>query len=110
MDRLKELRNERRLLQKDIARVLQCSTTVYCRYENGSRETPKDVMLKLADFYGVSVDYLMGRDETTQQKSPAHMGEAELDEALIKALVSLSPQEAERVRDFVSGLIAARKE
>lgn len=72
--RLKELRISKKLLQRDIADVLNCSTPVYCRYEKGEREPPFDIIKKLADYYGVTVDYLIGRDEietTAQKKAPA---------------------------------------
>lgn len=72
--RLKELRISKKLLQRDIADVLNCSTPVYCRYEKGEREPPFDIIKKLADYYGVTVDYLLGRDEietAAQKKTPA---------------------------------------
>ncbi len=73
--RLKELRVNRNLLQRDVADVLNCSTTVYCRYEKGEREPPFDIIFRLADYYGVSVDYLLGREESKndvpKEKTPA---------------------------------------
>lgn len=60
--RLKELRRNRKLKQIDIAEILNCSQGVYSRYENEEREPPFDIIKKLADFYGVTVDYLLGRD------------------------------------------------
>lgn len=60
--RLKELRRNRKLKQIDLAEVLNCSQGVYSRYENEEREPPFDIIKKLADFYDVTVDYLMGRD------------------------------------------------
>ena len=59
--RLKELRLERGLSQKDVADALACSITVYSRYETGSREPSIDVLVRLADFYGVTLDELVGR-------------------------------------------------
>lgn len=61
--RLKELRLQHNLLQRDIAAILNCSTPVYCRYEKGEREPPFETIQRLADYYGVTVDYLMGRDD-----------------------------------------------
>lgn len=74
--RLKELRIGRNLLQRDVADVLNCSTPVYCRYEKGEREPPFDIVNRLADFYGVSVDFLLGRDDANamdqiNEKAPA---------------------------------------
>lgn len=59
--RLKELRSERGLSQKELADVLDCSVTVYSRYETGAREPSLDTLIHLADFYGVTLDELVGR-------------------------------------------------
>lgn len=59
--RLKELRSERGLSQKELADVLDCSVTVYSRYETGAREPSLDTLIRLADFYGVTLDELVGR-------------------------------------------------
>lgn len=67
--RLKELRMSKKLLQRDIADVLNCSTPVYCRYEKGEREPPFDIIKKLADYYDVTVDYILGRED---QPAPPH--------------------------------------
>lgn len=61
---------------------------------------------KIADYLGCSVDYLLGRDERIQ---PTAEGD-ELDRELINLLLSLSPAEVQRAKDFVSGLKAARED
>lgn len=58
LDRLKEIREDRDLLQKDIANVLNISQVQYSRYETGLRLMPVDKLAKLAQFYNVSIDYL----------------------------------------------------
>ena len=68
--RLKELRKARKYKQTDLAEVLSCSQGVYSRYESGEREPPFDIMKKLADFYGVTIDYLMGGSATTESTTP----------------------------------------
>lgn len=59
--RLKELRKQRKLNQQAVADVLNCSQSVYSRYENGSYEPTLSVLIKLADFFQVSLDELVGR-------------------------------------------------
>ena len=59
--RLKDLREDRDLLQKDIAEILGISQTVYSRYERGAQTLPVMHLIKLADFYKTSTDYLLGR-------------------------------------------------
>lgn len=59
--RLKDLREDRDLLQKDIAEILGITQTVYSRYERGFQTIPVIHLLKLADFYRTSTDYILGR-------------------------------------------------
>jgi len=66
-DRLKEIREDRDLRQIDIAEVLKISRVQYSRYETGIRLIPIDKLSILADFYGTSTDYLLGR---TNERKP----------------------------------------
>ena len=67
MDRLKDLREDRDLTQKQIAKILGCSQTTYSRYETGNLNVLVDILKKLAKFYKVSIDYLIG---LTNEKRP----------------------------------------
>ena len=58
--RIRELREDRDLLQKDIAKILNCSQVAYSRYELGQRDIPTDVLILLARYYNTSVDYILG--------------------------------------------------
>ena len=58
--RLRDLREDRDLLQKEVAEVLQCSQVCYSHYELGKRDIPTEVLIRLAEFYHTSVDYLLG--------------------------------------------------
>ena len=60
-ERIRNIREDHDLKQEDIARILNCSQACYSNYENGRRDIPSEVWNILADYYGVSVDYLMGR-------------------------------------------------
>lgn len=59
--RIRDLREDRDLNQTQVARMLQMSQTGYSKYETGENDIPTSVLIRLADFYGVSVDYLLGR-------------------------------------------------
>jgi len=59
--RLKDLRNDRDLLQTDIAKLLNISQTVYSRYERGFQTVPVEYLMALADFYHTSTDHILGR-------------------------------------------------
>jgi transcriptional regulator with XRE-family HTH domain len=59
--RVRDLREDRDLTQRDIAQMLNMQLTVYQRYERGERELPLWAAIRLADFYQVTLDYLVGR-------------------------------------------------
>ena len=60
MDRLKEIREDRNLKQKDLAKILKVSQAQYSRIETGENEITLDSLIRLAKFYNVSVDYILG--------------------------------------------------
>lgn len=59
-ERIRNLREDRDLRQRQIADYLNCSQQVYSNYELGQRDIPTDVLIKLSALYEVSVDYLLG--------------------------------------------------
>ncbi len=63
-ERLKELRLEKGLKQKDVALAIGISTKGYNYYELGMREPPVAMLIKLCDFFDVSADYLIGRSDS----------------------------------------------
>ncbi|MBQ2892720.1 MAG: helix-turn-helix transcriptional regulator [Oscillospiraceae bacterium] len=58
--RIRDLREDHDLKQRQLAEFLNCSQQVYSNYELGQRDIPTDVLIRLSDFYKVSVDYLLG--------------------------------------------------
>lgn len=61
--RIRDLREDHDLMQKEIAAVLGIQQTVYSRYERGFQTIPLEHLIKLADYYQVSTDYLLGRTD-----------------------------------------------
>lgn len=59
--RLEDLRIDHDLTQQNVADILGCKREVYRRYEKGTRTIPIDFLIKLADYYKVSIDYIVGR-------------------------------------------------
>lgn len=60
--RVRDLREDKDKTQKEIAELLNMQLTVYQRYERGERELPLWAAIKLADYYNVTLDYLVGRE------------------------------------------------
>lgn len=61
--RLKDLREDNDVKQKQLAEYLNIKQNTYSQYENGKREIPIEMLWKLADFYNTSVDYIIGRTD-----------------------------------------------
>ncbi len=59
MNRLRDLREDRDLLQKDIAKILNMSQTGYSKYEVETNDIPTEILKKLASYYDTSIDYLL---------------------------------------------------
>lgn len=65
--RIRDMREDKDLSQREVSNYLLCDQSLYSKYERGERPLPLELADKLADFYGVSVDYLLGR---TDEKKP----------------------------------------
>lgn len=90
MKRLKELRTQRGLTQTQVGDIIGVSCVTIARYEAGDREPSNSKITTLADYFGVTVDYLMGRDEPVQEDQesiPAYLQES------YDLLLQLTPEE-----------------
>lgn len=61
--RIRDLREDKDMTQTQLAEILHCSQRVYSNYERGDIDIPTAVLIKLADFHDVSVDYILGRTD-----------------------------------------------
>lgn len=61
--RMKELRNEKRIWQDEMAKILGISVSAYRNYESNKREPTAPFIVAFADYFGVTADYLLGRSE-----------------------------------------------
>ena len=71
LSRLYELREDNDLKQRELAALLNCSQVCYSYYELGRRESPLALLMKLADFYKTSVDYLLYRTDNPAPYEPS---------------------------------------
>lgn len=88
--RLKELRIAKGLKQEEVAKILGIGRTAYGAYELGDNTPPTDKLLTLAEFYGVSLDYILYNERT----SP------EIDE-VVMLFQGLPQQKQEQVQEFI---------
>ena len=64
--RIRDLREDMDLKQREVANTLLCDQSLYSKYEREERPLPLELADKLADYYGVSVDYLLGRTDVKE--------------------------------------------
>ena len=69
--RLRDLREDHDMSQRKLAHLLDMSQTGYSKYETGENDIPTRVLLRLANLYGTSVDYLLGRTDERRPYPPA---------------------------------------
>ena len=65
--RLRDLREDNDLSQKELASIIGMSQTGYSKYETGENDIPTIILIKLSRFYGVSIDYLLGETNEKQR-------------------------------------------
>lgn len=112
LNRFKLARLNIKMQQKTAAAELGVSVQSISYWESGARAPSKENLLKMAEMYGVTTDYLLGKDvenepdQVETKKEPAVS--SELDERLVRALMGLSEDEVQRVLDFASGVRSRR--
>lgn len=65
-ERIRDLREDNDLKQKDLASYLSVDQSTYSDYDNGRINVPVDMLIKIAEYYNVSLDYLVGRSNTKE--------------------------------------------
>lgn len=61
--RIRDLREDKDLTQKEMGVILSCSQRVYSNYERGELDIPTEILIKLADFHNVTTDYILNRTD-----------------------------------------------
>ncbi|MBR5319612.1 MAG: helix-turn-helix transcriptional regulator [Peptococcaceae bacterium] len=111
-DILRKLREDHELKQDSLAKQLGVVQQTYSNYEKGHSAIPLEYLVKLASFYQVSTDYLLGL--TPLEKPAADMGKPYAQGKTLgevtSALVTLSPQRRRQLLDYLSYLVARQKE
>ncbi len=65
--RIRDLREDKDLTQREMGEILSCSQRVYSNYERGELDIPTEILIKLADFHHVSVDYILNRTDNPKE-------------------------------------------
>ena len=103
--RLKELRKKSHKTQGEMADFIGVTRGAYANIENGRREPDFKTLNKLADYFGVSVDWLIGRDEQTALSGKLTAGES----SLLRVFRELNEEGQEKLLDIADDLIQSGK-
>ena len=102
MFRLKELRTECGIKRSVLARELNINAGTIANYENEIRQAPYEYLVKFAEYFEVSVDYLLGRNDDEKPTVAVPQSLSASETALLKNYRSLSPTEKARVDEYIS--------
>lgn len=100
---LKKLRKSRRLTQAQVASGVNCSTATYSRYENGTRQPSIEMLTRLAEYFGVSMDYLFGKAPPTESAL------SEYEKELIRAVRTAPTEVQDDILDFLNLKMSKRE-
>lgn len=98
---LRGLRKQHGLTQEQLANALSCAKSTISQYENGINEPDLEMLTRIADFFGVSLDFLLGRD-TYNKRNRDEDRETENSDFLLKE--RLTPDEAEYLKEALNSL------
>lgn len=105
MERMKELRAKRNLSQVEMAEILGIPRTTYTHYESGRSEMDYSMLCKVADFFGVTVDEILGRTS-----EPGIFDNARIEQPEIVQLYErMTPEEQNNLVNYARGLISGRE-
>lgn len=96
-EQLRGLRKQHGLTQEQLANALSCAKSTISQYENSINEPDLEMLTRIADFFGVTLDFLLGRDTYNKRKQ-----EPEADNLLLKE--RLTPDEAEYLKEALESL------
>lgn len=99
--RLEFLRKQKKYTHQDMADKLGITRQAYSNYENGKREPDYDTLEKIADLFGVNVDYLLGR---SNDPSPSEKKSDELANTFFYEWDKASPEKRKKTLDFIKFL------
>lgn len=109
-NRMASLRKERGLTQEVAAKRLKIARSTFANYENGVREPDNETLKQIADFYEVSIDYLLGRERSNEHKAKDNANEIIIKEIVNKYNIDLStPGTREKIEQIIQLVLGDSK-
>ena len=106
MNRIKELRIEKGLLQSDVAKYLGKSERIVGFYERGERDPNTDTLIKLSELFNVSIDYILGKSDI---KVSQKVNLNDIDIAFASGIKGLNKENQETLKNIMEGLLAKQE-
>ncbi len=103
MNRIKELRKSKHITQLKLAEILTTSQANISGWEIGKWEPDSRALAKMADYFGVTVDYILGRDYVSATSFPNSKDE------LFTKISTLSDEEVAKAKDYLDFIVSQRK-
>lgn len=103
MQRLRELRKAKGLSMKELGKMFGLAESTISLYESGKRQPDTEIIKRFANFFGVSVDYLLG---VSQEEEPEY---TEDEKELFELMAQLTDEEAQEMLNFLQYLVAKRQ-
>lgn len=100
MNRLRELRREKGLTMKQFGSFFGLAESTISQYETGKRQPDNDALVKFANYFGVTIDYLLGNGQTEQKKGPATERDRLLEDN-IKLFRNLPMEKKKQALDYL---------
>ena len=101
MERLKILRTNAQMTQQDVARLLGVERSTYVKYERGQSDPPTATLVRLADYFGVTIDYLIGHDTSQAVRIVSVPEVSEADYELLRKFHALNDMAQARIMNVL---------
>ncbi len=105
MNKLKELRKQKKLSQEEISKQLNINRSAYSRYENEATEPDIQTLIKLADYFNTSIDCIVGHESEVIDLNTY----PDYKKELIKKVISLTQNQCEKIDAYLSGMLEAQQ-
>lgn len=106
MNRIKQLRTEKGLLQSDVAKYIDKSERIVGFYENGKRDPNTDTLIKLSELFNVSVDYILGKSDI---RNFDEINIDKIDIEFANGIKRLSSENQKIAKNIIESLLAKQK-
>lgn len=101
MNRIKRLREEKNMLQEDLALILEVTQKTISNYENETRDIPTEYLIKLSNYFNVSIDYILCKTDIRNTSQENNTNDTPEIRALARGISKLNPEKQDLVKKLI---------